>query len=339
VIVVARGDINVSGASVAAFNGGNVFVESLGGNVNTGSGNLGEILVNEVVVDPTTGAVTTPQQPIEGGGIVAMTFPDAPSTLPVGNIQVLAAQNISTGCGGIAQYSWNGTSQGSPTLFLQAGGNILTSPGCSTTGSGPVVACLVTAGGNPFASVFPNATCQTVFVFNTNGQPETLIYPNNLNVADQTIVAGANVNLTATVTGSSPMAFQWYKNGASLPSATNADLNLTNVRRSDAGTYTVTVSIASDSFIFATELYVLVPQLVNPPLLQPDGTVFVSFGDYDGGILGAQDSGSFVVQASPDLVNWVTLPDAIVPAGNGQLGFFDDLTTIPPPVFFRVLEQ
>jgi len=77
-------------------------VESLTGNVNAGTGNLSEILVNEVIVNPKTGAVTTPQQPIAGSGILATTLPNAPKSLAVGNITVETPQgDIEAGNGGI----------------------------------------------------------------------------------------------------------------------------------------------------------------------------------------------------------------------------------------------
>ncbi len=120
--VIAQGDVNVAGSRIAAFDGGDVFVESLQGNVNAGTGNLVEILVNEVVVNPRTGAVSTPQQPIAGSGILATTLPDAPSSLAVGNITVLTPQgNIVAGTGGITQEPENGNTSLAPTVKLTAG--------------------------------------------------------------------------------------------------------------------------------------------------------------------------------------------------------------------------
>jgi filamentous hemagglutinin family protein len=120
--VIAQGDINVAGSRIAAFDGGDIFVESLTGNVDAGTGNLSEILVNEVVVNPKTGAVTTPQQPIAGSGILATTLPDAPSSVPVGNISVATPQgNIEAGVGGITQEPENGNNSLTPTVSLSAG--------------------------------------------------------------------------------------------------------------------------------------------------------------------------------------------------------------------------
>jgi filamentous hemagglutinin family protein len=120
--VIAQGDINVAGSRIAAFDGGDVFVESLTGNVNAGTGNLSEILVNEVVVNPKTGEVSTPQQPIAGSGILATTLPDAPASLAVGNITVATPQgDIDAAVGGITQEPENGNSSLEPTVKLTAG--------------------------------------------------------------------------------------------------------------------------------------------------------------------------------------------------------------------------
>lgn len=120
--VIAQGDINVSGSRIAAFDGGDIYVESLTGDVNAGSGSLVEILVNEVLVNPKTGVVTTPQQPIFGSGILATTLPNAPSSLPVGNITVATPEgNIEAAVGGITQEPENGNKSLKPTVTLTAG--------------------------------------------------------------------------------------------------------------------------------------------------------------------------------------------------------------------------
>jgi filamentous hemagglutinin family protein len=123
--VIAQGDVNVQGSRIAAYDGGNVFVESVEGNVDAGTGGLGEVLVNEVVVNPKTGAVTTPAQPIAGSGILATTMPNAPRSLEVGNITVDTPHgDIDAALGGITQEPNNGNTSLAPTVDLNAGGNI-----------------------------------------------------------------------------------------------------------------------------------------------------------------------------------------------------------------------
>lgn len=125
VSVIAQGDINVEGSRIASFDGGNVFVESAQGNVDAGTGSLSAVLVNEVVINPNTGAITTPQQPIAGSGIMTTTLPDAPKSLEVGNITVDTPHgDIDAGLGGITQEPRNGNTSVTPSINLTAGDDI-----------------------------------------------------------------------------------------------------------------------------------------------------------------------------------------------------------------------
>ena len=203
--VIAQGNINVAGSRIAAFDGGNIYVESLTGNVNAGSGNLSEILVDEVVVNPTTGAVTTPQQPIAGSGILATTLPDAPSSLRVGNITVATPQgDIDAGVGGITQEPENGNTSLTPTVTLTAGtfganGEVV-NPGNINAGDSGVIAINTVA----------KATGKITGLFISSGN--STIYGNALNVTDLaggtatvnasggsitgTVIAGGGINVT-----------------------------------------------------------------------------------------------------------------------------------------------
>jgi filamentous hemagglutinin family protein len=120
--IVAQGNIDVDGSRIAAFAGGNIFVESLDGSVDAGSGNAADVFVNYIVVNPVSSAVTTPQQPIAGSGILATTLPNAPASQAVGNITVLTPRgDINASQGGIAQEPLNGNTSLRPTVTLTAG--------------------------------------------------------------------------------------------------------------------------------------------------------------------------------------------------------------------------
>jgi filamentous hemagglutinin family protein len=120
--VVAHGDIDVAGSRIAAFAGGNIFVKSETGNVNAGNGGDAAVKVNTVVVNPVTGAVATPQQPISGSGILATTLPNAPVSQIVGNITIETPQgSINANQGGIVQEPLNGNTSLTPTVKLTAG--------------------------------------------------------------------------------------------------------------------------------------------------------------------------------------------------------------------------
>ena len=121
VTVIANSDINVNGSRIAAYGGGNVTVESLNGNINAGSGGAGYVIVYDYVVDPVTRAVTSDAPTIPGSGILATTFPSAPSSQGVGNILVEAPHgSVNASAGGIVQLALNtGGSSGSGLLIQE----------------------------------------------------------------------------------------------------------------------------------------------------------------------------------------------------------------------------
>ena len=62
-----------------------------------------------------------------------------------------------------------------------------------------------------------------------------------------TIALGQNANFSVTVTGTTPLTYQWFKDGVAVNGATNGTLTLTGVRAANAGFYTVTVSNSAGS--------------------------------------------------------------------------------------------
>jgi len=322
--VVAGGDVIVNGSRVAAYDGGNIAVNSLNGNVNTGDGGIGFVVVNSFKVDPITHQVTTFSPTIPGSGILATTFTtDASQT--VGNIS-LTGQNISLGCGAITQTPLNGTSGSASTTTLQAAGNIYMYNGGSTAVlSSGSVNC--TAGG-------------TITSVNVALQAQ-------VNVTNLTAAAGINVQFTVTAQGTPPFNnyqwfnfnYQWFKNTAPLLNETNASLLLTNIHRTDAGTYSVVVSNIAGTVTNNIQLHVQVPQLLNIAF-DPTSTIFsVSFGDADGGILTSQDISTFVVQSSTNLLDWTTVSSSVTTNGSGGLSFQVSPSSNLTQCFWRILSQ
>lgn len=128
VSVVADADININGSRIAAYDGGNVTVESLYGNVNVGTGGQGSAAVEEFYVNPTTRKISSYTVTIPGDGILATTFPTSlDPTFPtsqnaVGNILVETPQgNITSTSAGIVQIPLNGSSTSSGSVTLNAG--------------------------------------------------------------------------------------------------------------------------------------------------------------------------------------------------------------------------
>ena len=128
VTVIAGGNINVNGSRIAAYDGGNIMVASLTGNVDAGHGGQGAAQVEKVVVDPVTGEVKTYTPTIPGSGILATTFPHPldknfpDSVNTVGNITVLTPHgDINAAAGGIVQAALNGVKSPDAKLTLSAG--------------------------------------------------------------------------------------------------------------------------------------------------------------------------------------------------------------------------
>jgi filamentous hemagglutinin family protein len=124
--VTALKDINIEGSRIAAYNGGNIWVKSLEGDVNAGSG--GNVYVNVQLVsrDPATGRVVTKEDPIYGSGIVATSLPRQFQTsggnpLP-GSITVETPRgDIISSKAGVLQLALDGNVAGGPTVTLIAG--------------------------------------------------------------------------------------------------------------------------------------------------------------------------------------------------------------------------
>jgi filamentous hemagglutinin family protein len=149
VSVIASGNIEVAGSRIAAYDGGNVTVESLYGNVDAGNGGSGSVTVDEYYVDPLTGTTEFSNPTIPLSGILAMTFPprDSTSTEPaysVGNVRVETPQgSITASAAGVVQLPLNGSDSSAATVTVlagsrDAGGNILYVGDIDTSGAGVI---------------------------------------------------------------------------------------------------------------------------------------------------------------------------------------------------------
>ena len=129
VTVTAVNDVNVGGARIATFNGGDVTVRSQTGNVNAGDGANSVLVVPVIRLDPATGLLTSDTiaspRPF-GSGIMAIS-PTAPYQAPgsgglPGNITVETPEgDIVSTLGGIQQLALNGSVAGDRTITLTAG--------------------------------------------------------------------------------------------------------------------------------------------------------------------------------------------------------------------------
>jgi hypothetical protein len=130
--VIALGDVNIDGSRVGTYNGGNIFVESLQGTVNVGSGGSTVNGVYVSYVNPATGQAGNYAEDTYGSGIIANTlvppqpgtgniWPPNPAQLP-GNITVETPRgDIIASLGGILQEALDGSVTAGPTVTLIAG--------------------------------------------------------------------------------------------------------------------------------------------------------------------------------------------------------------------------
>lgn len=150
VTVIARGNIDVNGSRIAGYDGGNVTVRSLEGNVDAGTGGSGSATVEKLHVDPVTRQILTYSPTIPGSGILATTFPPSldaafpASQHVVGNILVETPRgDILASAGGVVQIPLNGVGTSAGTVTLRAGtkdaaGNVLHEGSIDARGSGVI---------------------------------------------------------------------------------------------------------------------------------------------------------------------------------------------------------
>jgi hypothetical protein len=163
----------------------------------------------------------------------------------------------------------------------------------------------------------------------------------------QTVNMGTNVTFQVTAIGPTVLGgpanlrYQWRQNG-SLIGVNSPMLTLNNVGRAQNGDYSVTVTnlfIPNNSIVSSNAiLKVLVPQLLGVPTLLPDGSFQLTSTDANGGLLSPSDLANFEAQASTNLVNWVTLQNALS-LTNGMLQLHDGTQSNFPTRFYRLLEH
>ena len=155
----------------------------------------------------------------------------------------------------------------------------------------------------------------------------------------QTVIGNANVSFSVTASGAATLSYQWRKDSVNVPAATNSTLILTNVSRASGGAYSVTVSNNIGSVISSNAmLRVRVPQrFAQSPQRLSAGQIRLLFGDWDGGLLSANDATNLVVQATTNFVNWVMLTNSFT-ITNGRVQVDDAESPNLPRRFYRVIE-
>jgi filamentous hemagglutinin family protein len=191
VSVVASGDVNVDGSRIAAYDGGNVTVESAHGDVNAGSGSAGYVTMQGLELDPAGQLVAIPAK-IPGSGILATTLAGSDSAL--GNITVLAPQgSVNASLGGIIQIAFNGANTKNNFIEVDAGHDI------NATGSGIIGTNIrLDAGGNITGVIVGSGTVGITAVQNVAA---TVFGEGGVSVSSGGAVTGTLIGRSVDVTG------------------------------------------------------------------------------------------------------------------------------------------
>ncbi|MGB0580766.1 MAG: immunoglobulin domain-containing protein [Limisphaerales bacterium] len=158
---------------------------------------------------------------------------------------------------------------------------------------------------------------------------------------DQGAFENASTLFVATATGSPVLRYQWQKDGVNVVGATNRGLVLSNLQISDSGSYRLSVSNSFGSVLSVAA------NLVVTQGFQEDSVIFVQGGSQIvGGVMrlefsrvaGTGPTTGYRVQASHDLINWVTLTDSPTSA-NGVLRVNDPSAGGQHCRFYRVVRE
>jgi hypothetical protein len=220
--VQAVGDIDVNGSRIATYDGGDVSVISLNGNVDAGAGARGFFSVTTSEWDPVTQTVDIRNDRFFGSGIMALTRTD--SDTQVGNIIVRAGGDILANAGGIIQLAFNSYNQSAAGMELYAGHDIIADQSGilghvrSINAGGNVVGKIVSTGNNPVTIQLGGNFIGTVLSsgsvsMNAGGTiAGSIVGAGNVNVSGSEITAsvistGGNANTSGNTAGSTVGAF------------------------------------------------------------------------------------------------------------------------------------
>lgn len=190
--VTANNDVNVDGSRIAAYDGGNITVDSLNGDVNAGTGGEGYVTLAALELDPSSGDLDSIAASIPGSGILATTVPYG--IAPLGNITVTAPNgDINASLGGIIQIAFNGNQDQDNFISLTAGGDI------NATGSGIIGSNIKLQAGGDIAGVVIGS--QSVNIDSAQDVNVTAVSGGNVDInasgnVSGTIVSGGNLDVS-----------------------------------------------------------------------------------------------------------------------------------------------
>jgi Immunoglobulin domain len=170
-------------------------------------------------------------------GVPPVTNPPAITTQPVGH---------TSNAGSTATFTVEAT--GSAPLVYQwiKDGNLLFDVGNVAGSAGPTLTItnLTSANAGSYSVVITNDAGAV-----TSSIVSLVILDPAINQqpSSRTNVIGDTANFFASAAGAAPLSYQWRHNGADIPNATTATLNVANVQAADQGSYQIVVSNPSGS--------------------------------------------------------------------------------------------
>lgn len=140
-------------------------------------------------------------------------------------------------------------------------------------------------------------------------------------------VAGSNVDLTVSASGTAPLIYQWCRNGSDLADGTNATLRLDHITMAQAGNYAVEVRNMAGSVISAPATITVYASAV-PVLTTPTYSNTQDFMVKLDGVPGY----SYSIQASTNLTDWID-----VSVGLSQFTYADTNAMSRTSRFYRAV--
>lgn len=195
---------------------------------------------------------------------------------------------------GPAPLSYQWLKNGAPLANAGNASGTLTSALTLTNVYGPDGGSYQVVVSNAWGSVTSLVASLTVVEPLITGQP-----------ANQSANVGQSATFNVTAIGTAPLGYQWRLNGTPFGSGTNSSLTLTNVQRSDARPYTVTISnqfgvVTSAVATLAVNVAVAdsfnagSSAAVSQFILPPDGKVLVA------GLFGSPNNPQYLARFYPD---------------------------------------
>jgi sugar lactone lactonase YvrE len=163
----------------------------------------------------------------------------------------------------------------------------------------------------------------------------TIVFPPAISVQPcaQAVLAGSNVTLSVTATGTAPLIYSWCLMGTNLVQCgPNCALTLPNVMPIDAGNYTVVVANGFGSVTSAVAALTVTIPNTPPQIITGDGNFGFLTNQFGFNLNGAFGQ-TVVVDGSTNLVDWI--PIFTNTANGSPFYFYDPVWTNFPWRFYR----